>query len=101
MQCYINMTQGSSDIIKYLPYKLRLVQVTFPKARPLKHLALKQRPRRQAHRGLAKDLSLLILAGSLDPGSLGSLDSEKISKRLKSVYFGCIPGYLDPWILGF
>ena len=46
-----------------------------------------------------KDLSLFILAGSLDPWSLGSLDSETISERLKSVYFGWIPVFLDPWIL--
>ena len=42
-----------------------------------------------------KDLSLFILAGSLDPSSLGSLDSETISERYKSVYFGWIPGALD------
>ena len=48
---------------------------------------------------LAKHLSLFILAGSLDPLSLRSLDSEMIRERLMSVYFGWIPGSLNPWIL--
>ena len=46
-----------------------------------------------------KDLNLFILAGSLNPWSLGSLDSEMINERLKSVHFGWIPEALDPWIL--
>ena len=49
-----------------------------------------------------KDLSLFILAGSLNPWSLGSLDSEMIRERLKSVFFWLvqwIPGALHPWIL--
>ena len=46
-----------------------------------------------------KDLSLFIWAGSLDPLSLRSLDSEIIREGLLSVDFGWIPGSLDPWIL--
>ena len=42
-----------------------------------------------------KDLNVFILAGSLDPWSLQSLDSETIRERLKSVYFGWIPGSLN------
>ena len=77
------------------------MQDTFPKARPLKHLAMKQKPQSQAHRGLGKDLSLFILAGALDPWRLGSLDSEKINEKLKFVYFSWLPGSLEPWFLGF